>query len=131
MKEQKKKKALSRSAGEQNERLKGYILAAPAVILLTVFTVYPLGYLIYRSLYGGNLITKDPKFVGFDNYLYPGLPDRRITTYEVDMKGLAQVALKKILKRMEDPEAMKRMDLVAGHIVEKDSVRPPQQGQAV
>ena len=42
---------------------------APAVILLTVFTVYPLGYLIYRSLYGGNLITKDPKFVGFDNYL--------------------------------------------------------------
>ena len=69
MKEQKKKKALSRSAGEQNERLKGYILAAPAVILLTVFTVYPLGYLIYRSLYGGNLITKNPKFVGFDNYL--------------------------------------------------------------
>ena len=57
MKEQKKKKALSRNAGEQNERLKGYILAAPAVILLTVFTVYPLGYLIYRSLYGGNLIT--------------------------------------------------------------------------
>ena len=54
-----------------------------------------------------------------------------LTTYEVDMKGLAQVALKKILKRMEDPEAMKRMDLVAGHIVEKDSVRPPQQGQAV
>ena len=47
------------------------------------------------------------------------------------MKGLAQVALKKILKRIEDPEAMKRMDLVAGHIVEKDSVRPPQQGQAV
>lgn len=79
----------------------------------------------------GHKVPEDVTVVGFDNYLYPGLPDRRITTYEVDMKGLAQVALKKILKRMEDPEAMKRMDLVAGHIVEKDSVRPPGQGQAV
>jgi sn-glycerol 3-phosphate transport system permease protein len=30
--------------------------------------VYPLCYLIYRSLFGGNLITKDPKFVGLENY---------------------------------------------------------------
>ena len=79
----------------------------------------------------GHKVPEDVTVVGFDNYLYPGLPDRRITTYEVDMKGLAQVALKKILKRMEDPEAMKRMDLVAGHIVEKDSVRPPRQGETV
>ena len=62
----KNKTALTKN--EIQERLKGYILAAPAIILLFVFTVYPLGYLIYRSLYGGNLITKDPKFVGFDNY---------------------------------------------------------------
>lgn len=56
------------SPGERAERLKGYILAAPAVILLFIFTVYPLCYLAYRSLYGGNLITKNPKFVGLDNY---------------------------------------------------------------
>lgn len=56
------------SPGERAERLKGYILAAPAVILLFIFTVYPLCYLVYRSLYGGNLITKNPKFVGLDNY---------------------------------------------------------------
>ncbi len=53
---------------EKHERLMGYILAAPAVILLLVFTVYPLIYLIYRSLFGGNLITKDPDFVGMENY---------------------------------------------------------------
>lgn len=53
---------------EKRERLMGYVLAAPAVILLLLFTVYPLFYLVYRSLFGGNLITKDPKFVGFENY---------------------------------------------------------------
>lgn len=53
---------------EKRERLMGYLLAAPAVILLLLFTVYPLMYLVYRSLFGGNLITKNPKFVGFENY---------------------------------------------------------------
>ena len=53
---------------EKRERLMGYLLAAPAVVLLLLFTVYPLIYLFYRSLFSGNLITKNPKFVGFENY---------------------------------------------------------------
>ena len=53
---------------EKRERLMGYLLAAPAVVLLLLFTVYPLMYLFYRSLFSGNLITKNPKFVGFENY---------------------------------------------------------------
>ncbi len=53
---------------EKRERLMGYLLAAPAVVLLLLFTVYPLVYLFYRSLFSGNLITKNPKFVGFENY---------------------------------------------------------------
>ena len=32
------------------ERISGYILMAPAAILLFVFTVYPIGFLFYRSL---------------------------------------------------------------------------------
>ena len=36
------------------ERVAGYVLAAPAVILLLVFTVYPVCYLFYRSMLGGN-----------------------------------------------------------------------------
>ena len=58
----------SQSTIEKQDRLKGYLLTAPAVILLLIFTVYPLGYLVYRSLYGGSLITKTPKFVGMKNY---------------------------------------------------------------
>lgn len=53
---------------ERHERLIGYLLIAPAAILLLTFTVYPLGYLIYRSLYGGNLITQNPPFTGTKNY---------------------------------------------------------------
>lgn len=67
----KKGKAAGKPAlgkNEKQERLMGYILAAPAVILLLAFTVYPIFYLIYRSLYGGNLLKKDPEFVGFGNY---------------------------------------------------------------
>lgn len=55
-------------ANQRREKLMGYLLAAPAVILLCVFTVYPLIYLVYRSLFGGNLVTANPKFVGLDNY---------------------------------------------------------------
>ena len=56
------------SKNERRERLMGYILMAPATILLFAFTVYPLCYLVYRSLFGGNLITAHPDFVGFKNY---------------------------------------------------------------
>ena len=52
----------------RRDQIAGYLLAAPAVILLLVFTVYPICYLFYRSLMGGNLISKDPQFVGLENY---------------------------------------------------------------
>lgn len=73
----------------------------------------------------GYRVPEDVTVVGFDNYLYPGLPDRKITTYEVNMKGMARIALKKVLRRIENPGAMKHIDLVAGHIVEKETVRVP------
>lgn len=50
------------------DQLAGYLLAAPAVILLLVFTVYPICYLFYRSVMGGNLISRNPEFVGLANY---------------------------------------------------------------
>ncbi len=70
----------------------------------------------------GYRVPEDVSVVGFDNYLYPGLSNRDITTYEVNMKAMAETALRKALRRIEDPEAMKRIDLIAGHIVEKGSV---------
>lgn len=60
------KAALSKN--QKRERFMGYMLIVPAAILLLTFTVYPLFYLFYRSLYGGNLITANPKFTGMKNY---------------------------------------------------------------
>lgn len=70
----------------------------------------------------GYRVPEDVAVVGFDNYLYPGLPNRDITTYEVNMKGMAETALRKVISRIENPDAMKCIDFVAGHIVEKGSV---------
>ena len=54
---------------EKRERLTGFMMALPAIVLLIAFTVYPLGYLFYRSFLGGSIISKNPKYVGFDNYV--------------------------------------------------------------
>lgn len=59
---------LKASNHDMRENVFGYILVAPAVILLLVFTVYPVFYLIYRSLFSGNLISSKKEFVGFENY---------------------------------------------------------------
>lgn len=71
----------------------------------------------------GCRVPEDLSVVGFDNYLYPGLLDKGITTYEVDMKGMARTALQKVLERIENPHAPGRLDLVSGNIVEKKSVK--------
>ena len=55
-------------ANEKREKLMGYLMAMPAIILLFAFTVYPLCYLAYRSFFGGSVISRNPKFVGFENY---------------------------------------------------------------
>ncbi len=56
-------------ANEKREKLIGYLLATPAIVLLFAFTVYPLCYMLYRSFFGGSIISRNPKFVGFDNYI--------------------------------------------------------------
>lgn len=68
MNSNKKKDAGQLNKNKIRERISGYLLIAPATILLLVFTVYPIGYLFYRSLHGGNLISANPKYVGFSNY---------------------------------------------------------------
>ena len=62
----KKRPEIEHVAGrnEKREKLMGYLMAMPAIVLLVAFTLYPLGYLFYRSLYGGSIITKNPKASG-------------------------------------------------------------------
>lgn len=71
----------------------------------------------------GYRIPEDISIVGFDNYLYEGLCDISITSYEVDIKEMVRCAVKIIVSLVEHRTAPSDMRLVSGIVVEKESVR--------
>jgi multiple sugar transport system permease protein len=65
----KKRKKVPLSEGARAERRFGWLLCAPAVIVMIAVTAYPLGYAIYLSLERYNLeLPQAVKFIGFSNY---------------------------------------------------------------
>jgi multiple sugar transport system permease protein len=57
------------SEGARAERRLGFMLIAPAVIVMIAVTAYPVGYAIYLSLERYNLaLPQETKFIGFGNY---------------------------------------------------------------
>jgi len=57
------------SEGARAERRLGWMLCAPAVIIMIAVTAYPIGYAVYLSLQKYNLAFPDAvKFVGLSNY---------------------------------------------------------------
>ncbi len=47
-----------------------WIFLAPALILLSIFVIWPIAYLAYLSFTDGSLTAKGLEFVGFDNYIH-------------------------------------------------------------
>ena len=72
----------------------------------------------------GYRVPEDISIVGFDNYLYEGLCDVKITSYEVDIKEMVRCAIKTVVAMVEYGTARTDMRLVSGRVVEKESVRP-------
>ena len=70
----------------------------------------------------GYRIPDDFSVVGFDNYLYPGLCDVEITTYEVDMKEMAKRSIGDLIREIEDGKLKPSISIVDGHLVYKKSV---------
>lgn len=70
----------------------------------------------------GLRVPQDVSVVGYDNYLYPGLCDVDITTYEVDVKEMAKCAVNTLVKKINDEPYKKGIHIVEGHLVEKKSV---------
>ncbi len=57
------------SEGAKAERRLGWMLCAPAVVVMVAVTAFPVGYAIYLSLERYNLeLPKATKFIGFSNY---------------------------------------------------------------
>jgi len=81
------------------------------------------GMLIAKLKAAGYRVPEDISVVGFDNFVYPGYTDMKITTYEVDMKAMTKTALDKILKQLRAPGRSRSMDVISGHIRWKNSVK--------
>lgn len=71
----------------------------------------------------GYRIPEDISIVGFENYLYEGLCDTSITSYEVDIKEMVRCAIKIVVSLAECGKAPADMRMVSGCVVEKESVR--------
>ncbi|MFD1177553.1 carbohydrate ABC transporter permease [Paenibacillus puldeungensis] len=69
------------------ERLRPYVLIAPAMVGIGMFVIYPVLYLLYLSFYKYNLMNKaKSKFIGWDNF-------QQILTRDDFYKALGNTAI--------------------------------------
>jgi sn-glycerol 3-phosphate transport system permease protein len=50
------------------ERLRPYGMVAPAIVIFSVFFIYPIFYMLYLSLYDWNFVSPTMNFVGLQNF---------------------------------------------------------------
>lgn len=79
-------------------------------------------YLIRKLRANGYRVPEDISVVGFDNYLFPGLCDIGITTYEVNIGEMARRVVHKIVRKIANENYTAGVFIVDGHMVIKDSV---------
>ena len=79
-------------------------------------------YLIKRLEDKSFHVPEDVSVVGFDNYLFPGLSDIGITTYEVDMKDMAKRAVHNMIKKITNEAYKPCVTIIEGRMICKDSV---------
>lgn len=76
----------------------------------------------------GYRIPEDISVVGFDNYLYDGLCDIKITSYEVNVEEMVKTALKNMIRQIQHGKGQastlgQAVHVISGHLVVKDSVK--------
>lgn len=79
--------------------------------------------LIHKLRTKGYRVPDDVSVVGYDNYIYPGICDIGITTYEVDVRSMSQKAVHMMLHKLEGKPYHGGVQIVEGRIIEKDSVK--------
>lgn len=80
-------------------------------------------YMIKKLQEKGYRVPEDISVAGYDNYLFPGLCDIPLTTYEVDMKEMARCAINTLIKKINGESYRQGIHIVEGHMVIKDSVK--------
>jgi LacI family transcriptional regulator, purine nucleotide synthesis repressor len=72
----------------------------------------------------GYKVPEDISVTGYDNFIYPGYCEMGITTYEVDTKQMAHVALKMLIKKIRGEAYKKGIHIIEGKVVMKESTAP-------
>lgn len=71
----------------------------------------------------GTRVPEDISVVCFDDYLFSELAQPKVTCYGVDVDGMARAGVDQLCRRWQLPEADILFQVVAGHLVEKESVK--------
>lgn len=71
----------------------------------------------------GYTVPDDVSIVSFDNYIFASISKPAMTTLEVDMRGMAELAVRSIVKKINNPKAVIGRRMVDGRIIQRDSVR--------
>jgi LacI family transcriptional regulator len=71
----------------------------------------------------GYSVPEDVSVVGFDNYLNTELSDVGITTFEVDMKTMADTAVEVMLKKIRKVDYKPARRIISGKIIIRDTVK--------
>ena len=79
--------------------------------------------LIRKLMANGYKIPEDVSVVGYDNFPFPEMSEIGITSYDVDMKEMSRKAVRNLIHKMNGDQYRKGVQIVTGHIVEKESVR--------
>lgn len=87
-------------------------------------------FLIKKLKDNGYRVPEEISVVGFDNYLYPGLSDIQITTYEVDLEEMARRAIHNMISKISNENYKPGIHIVEGHMVLKESVEQIPSGKA-
>ena len=70
----------------------------------------------------GYRIPEEVSVVAFDDFLYSELSNPRITTYAVDMDGMARASVRQLQARRNHPEREQDFRVITGFLREKESV---------
>jgi DNA-binding LacI/PurR family transcriptional regulator len=71
----------------------------------------------------GLSVPDDVAVTGFDDFLHPGLCTIPITTYAVNMEGLADSAVRNVMKKLNGMETDKGIHLIEGRLIIRESSR--------
>lgn len=68
-------------------------------------------------------VPEDVSIVGFDDFIFPSLMHMEITTYAVDMDGMARACVDRLLRKIHNPSYVPNLKIVSGRLVLRSSVK--------